>query len=114
MAEVDMEALVAGLPSVQMAPVSTFPHVDFDLSFEVGMQAAASELLQRTQGVSDLVENASVFDDYRDAQHDLRAVAIKYRLRAADRTLDAEEISTVRQKMIEAAAATGATLRGGG
>lgn len=113
-AEVDMEALVAGLPSVQMAAVSTFPHVDFDLSFEVGMEAPASELLLRTQGVSDLVESAIVFDDYRNPESDLRAIAIKYRLRAPDRTLEADEIANIRQLMIAAADATGGKLRGGG
>ncbi len=113
-AELDMEALVAGLPKPQMKTVSTFPHVDFDLSFEVEMKAAASELLSDTKGVSDLVESASVFDDYRNPDRALRAVAIKYRLRADDRTLEADEIAAIRQKMIDAATAGGAQLRGGG
>jgi phenylalanyl-tRNA synthetase beta chain len=113
-AEVHMEALVAALPRVQMAAVSTFPHVDFDLSFEVAMHAAAGDLLMLTQGVSDLVESAGVFDDYRNPERNLRAIAIKYRLRAADRTLQADEIAAIRQRMIDEAAATGAKLRGGG
>ena len=54
-----------------------------------------------------------IFDDYRNDQGE-RAVAIRYRLRAFDRTLDADEIASERQKMIEAAEAAGVSLRGGG
>lgn len=111
--EVDMEALVRGLPSVQMGPISTFPHVDFDLSFEVDIDATAGDVVKRTVAVSDLVENATVFDDYRDTEEGLRAVAVRYRLRASDRTMTAEEISAIRQNMIDQAEAAGARLRGG-
>jgi phenylalanyl-tRNA synthetase beta subunit len=41
-----------------------------------------------------------------------RALAIRYRLRAPDRTLKQQEIGTIRQSMIEAASEVGATLRG--
>ena len=110
--EVDLEALVAEQPSVRMAAVSTFPHVDFDLSFEVPSDAAAGDLARSTGAVSPLVERASIFDDYRDPANDLRAVAIRYRLRATDRTLEAEEIAAMRKQMIDSAAALGAVLRG--
>lgn len=110
--EVDMAPLVAARPHVQLVPVSTFPHVDFDLSFEVEATAAAGELLAATRAASGLVESARIFDDYRDEDLGLRAVAIRYRLRAEDRTLGAEEIATERQRMIDVAAAHGATLRG--
>lgn len=111
--EMDMDPLVREVASVQMEPVSTFPHVDFDLSFEVGIDAAAGVIAEGTRGVSELVESATVFDDYRDQENGLRAVAVRYRLRAPDRTLDADEIASVRQKMIDEAEATGAKLRGG-
>ncbi len=110
--EMDLDPLVAGQPSVQMAPVSTYPHVDFDLSFEVAIDANAAELLNATNLGSHLVESAAIFDDYRSDEGE-RSVAIRYRLRATDRTLDAEEIAAERDKMITKAAAQGATLRGG-
>jgi phenylalanyl-tRNA synthetase beta chain len=110
--ELDLDPLIAARPHVQLVPVSTFPHVEFDLSFEVDRAAPAGELVAATRAVSDLVETARIFDDYRDPDRDLRAVAIRYRLRAQDRTLDADEMAAVRDQMIEAAARCGARLRG--
>ena len=111
--EMDLNSLVAEQPSVQIETISTFPHVDFDLSFEVDLGASAGELAATTGRASSLVENVTVFDDYRDEGAGLRAVAMRYRLRASDRTLDAAEIAAERTKMIQEAAALGATLRGG-
>jgi phenylalanyl-tRNA synthetase beta chain len=110
--ELDLDPLVAVTTPRQMDSVSTYPHVDFDLSFEVAHNASAAELLTATTGASDLVEQARVFDDYRDADRGLRSIALRYRLRATDRTLEADEIATERTHMIERAAALGATLRG--
>ncbi len=111
--ELDLARLVAPQPSAQMTPVSTFPHVDFDLSFEVAADLAAADLISSTTAVSPLIERARVFDDYRDPDTGLRAVAIRYRLRAQDRTLSGDEVAAERGKMIEKAAELGATLRGG-
>ena len=96
-----------------MAQVSTYPHVDFDLSFEVATDTAADDLLAATKAVSPLLEKATIFDDYRGGESGQRAVAIRYRLRAPDRTLDAEEIAVERSKMIQMAVDHGAKLRGG-
>ncbi len=110
--EFELAPLTRPRASVQMSAVSTFPHVDFDLSFEVEPDAAAGEVASVTGAVSDLVERAMIFDDYRDPTKGLRAVAVRYRLRAPDRTLGADEIAAVRNAMISAAAAWGAGLRG--
>ena len=110
--EMDLDPLVAITTPRQMDPVSTYPHVDFDLSFEVPHEMSAAKLLTVTMTASDLVEQARVFDDYRDAERGLRSIALRYRLRAADRTLEADEIAAERTRMIEQAAAFGATLRG--
>ncbi len=110
--ELDIDPVIAPRPSVQMLAVSNYPYVDFDLSFEVALGTPAADLVAVTTAASDLVESAGIFDDYRNERGE-RAVAISYRLRAADRTLDAEEIAAVRQKMIDEAAARGAKLRGG-
>ena len=94
-----------------MTPVSTYPHVDFDLSFAVDLDASAAELVGTTAGSSGLVESATVFDDYRSDAGE-RGVAIRYRLRAEDRTLEADEIASERDRMVAAAATIGAELRG--
>lgn len=109
--EIDLKPVVAEQASVQMAPVSDYPHVDFDLSFEVEMAASADAIVAATRDASPLVESATIFDDYRDSGQ--RAIAISYRLRAPDRTLGADEIAEERSKMIEEAATQSAKLRGG-
>lgn len=109
--ELDVGPVTAPRPMVQMTPLSTYPHVDFDLSFEVAPDTPAAGLASATAGTSKLVESASIFDDYRTERGE-RAIAIRYRLRANDRTLDAGEIAVVRQGMIDEAASRGVKLRG--
>jgi phenylalanyl-tRNA synthetase beta subunit len=58
------------------------------------------------------VESATIFDDYRDDDSGLRAVAVRYRLRAQDRTLEADDIAATRGDMIKEAESLGAKLRG--
>jgi phenylalanyl-tRNA synthetase beta chain len=74
-----------------------------------------SALLEATSDAGNsLLESAHVFDEFKGAGigEGERAVAIRYRLRAPDRTLTNEEVSPVREAMIEAARALGAQLRG--
>ena len=55
-----------------------------------------------------------MFDEFRgEGMEDRsRAIAIRYRLRSAERTMTNDEVAPVRESMIEAAAAVGAVLRG--
>ncbi len=96
----------------QMTPLSTFPHVDFDLSFDVPESVTAVALVAATSAVSTFVESSDVFDEYRPESGQGRSMAVRYRLRALDRTLGGDDLATVRAAMIEAAGALGATLRG--
>jgi phenylalanyl-tRNA synthetase beta chain len=90
-----------------------FPFVDFDLSFLVAVETPASDLVAVTTSAADqLVESARVFDEFKGVGEGRKALAIRYRLRASDRTLSNEEVAPVRKAMIEAAAAIGAELRG--
>ncbi len=114
-AELDLEPLLEDVPDRLSATPSVFPHVDFDLSFLVPTRTSAAELLTATTGAaSGLVESAHVFDEFRGGSvgEDQKALAISYRLRAPDRTLEQKEIGSIRQAMIESAASVGATLRG--
>lgn len=110
--ELSLAPLIKDRPPIEMRPVSTFPHVDFDLSFDVPSAMAGVELLAATAGESDLVESAEVFDDFTNPDNGQRSVAIRYRLRAPDRTLDRTEIADTREEFVAAAAAIGARLRG--
>jgi phenylalanyl-tRNA synthetase beta chain len=114
-AELEIQPLFAPVNPVIAASPSVFPHVDFDLSFLVPAQLAVGDLMEATTAVgSGLVESARVFDVFRGPGVDegSRAVAIRYRLRAADHTLTNEEVSPVRQDMITTAEELGARLRG--
>jgi phenylalanyl-tRNA synthetase beta chain len=114
-AELDLQPLLEPiLPRLFEVP-SPYPHVDFDLSFLVSEDVAVASILDVTTSAADgLVEEARVFDEFRGegVGDGHKALAIRYRLRAADRTLEQKEIGTVRQAMIDAAGEMGARLRG--
>ncbi len=114
-AELDLDPLLAPLGLVQSESPSVYPPVDFDLSFLVSDSIPVSSVLASTVGAGEgMVESARVFDEFRGPgiPDGSRALAIRYRLRAPDRTLTNEEVSPVREAMIERAAAVGAQLRG--
>lgn len=111
-AEIELGPLVAAQPRIEMVPISTFPHVDFDLSFDVPRGMAGSDLVAATSKASDLLEETRVFDDFVHPESGERSIGIRYRLRANDRTLSGEEIEAERSSLVKAAAALGARLRG--
>ena len=114
-AELDLDPILAAVPPRSARTPSVYPHVDFDLSFLVAATTPASQLVAVTSSAAgELVESTFVFDEFRDDSigQDQKALAVRYRLRAPDRTLDQKEIGTIRQGMIEAATTVGATLRG--
>lgn len=110
--ELDLAPLIQPGPPQQMRDISTYPPVDFDLSFDVPASLAGGDLVAATTRVSHLLEDAEVFDDFTNSETAQRSVAIRYRLRAADRTLDKVEIEAEREKLVSAAAGLGARLRG--
>ena len=113
--ELDLELLLGAKVDPRYSPVSPYPPADFDLSFEVPADLAASELVHAvSRGGSDLVESVRVFDEFRGPGlgDGRKALAITVRLRAADRTLSAEDIARTRADMIDAATSVGAALRG--
>ncbi len=113
--EMDLVSLLAGHGLAQAVSPSVFPHVDFDLSFQVPDDLPAKSLVDVTSAAgSGLVESAHVFDRFAGAGVDdgHRALAIRFRLRAPDRTLGGDEVAAIRMAMIEAAANAGGRLRG--
>ncbi len=113
-AELDVASLVAAVPSVQSATPSPYPHVDFDLSFLMDRDDPIGPILSVTiEAGTPLVESAYVFDEFvTEELGGKKAVAIRYRLRAGDRTLTNEEVAPLRQSMIDSASDLGASLRG--
>ncbi len=111
--ELDLDRLLAPVPLTQLSTPSTFPPVEFDLAFLVEPSVPADALLDATtEAAAGLVERAFVFDEYVGLEAGRRSLAIRYVLRAADRTLTNEEVAPVRGRMVQAAEAMGAELRG--
>jgi phenylalanyl-tRNA synthetase beta chain len=114
-AEIDLGPVLEPASAVIASAPSVFPHVDFDLSFLVPDDLPAAILLDTTKGAAtDLVESARVFDEFKSGNlgEGMRALAVRYRLRAPDRTLEQSEIGAIRESMIAAASNVGAVLRG--
>lgn len=122
--ELDVQALLAraggpeygwdtgSAPAVSSYPVAT---VDVALVVEEAVPAAAVQAALRA-GAGELLEAVDLFDVYRGEQAGAgnKSLAYGLRLRAADRTLTAPEITAARDAAVRAAsAATGAVLRGG-
>ena len=115
-AELDLELLLSPVSPVQVKIPSVFPFIEFDLSFLVDSSQNVSELLaaMRSAG-ADLIESERVFDEFVSSDlGDKKAVAVRYRLRANDRTLTNDDAGPIRAAMIDAAQSTGAVLRGAG
>ncbi len=111
--ELDLPALVGPTPRPQLVTPSVFPRSEFDLAFVIDRDVPSADLVATTVAAAgELVESAEVFDEYRGLEDGRKSLAIHYVLRAPDHTLSGEEVTPVRTAMIEAAAASGATLRG--
>ena len=96
-------------------PPSRFPSSDVDLAFVIDDATPAATVeaaLRRAAGVT--VVSLHLFDVFRDAERlgpGCRSVAWRLRLQAADRTLTDAEVGEIRAACIQAAGATGVTLR---
>lgn len=114
-AELDLAPLVEPREPHQLVTPSVFPPTEFDLAFVVDDEVSADALLTVTrEAAPNLVESAAVFDEYRGFSDDQKSLAIRYVLRAADRTLSNEEVAPIRAAMVDAASTIGAELRGAG
>ncbi len=112
-AELDLGPLVTEREPHQLVTPSVFPPTEFDLAFVVQSSVTAAALVGVTRrAAGDLLESARVFDEYRGMDGDRKSLAIRFVLRAADRTLTNEEVAPIRTAMIDAASSLGAELRG--
>lgn len=114
--ELDLEALIAAAPAVATAPTfSTRPVAKEDLAVVVADDVPAADVRRALQrGGGHLVESVRLFDTYSGEQvgPGLTSMAFSLRLRAADRTLSAAEVATVRESALAAAQEDcGAVLR---
>jgi phenylalanyl-tRNA synthetase beta chain len=114
--ELDLTVILNLEPAIpQWQPVSRYPSSDIDLAFIVDDDTTADDLRTAIAGAAGpLLIDVDLFDVYRGAGIPAghRSLAFRIRLQAADHTLTDAEAATVREVIIAAAAAKGATLRG--
>ncbi len=121
--ELDLDILLAAAPTAPVVAeeVSTFPAAKEDVALVVDATVPAAEVLAAVRAGADaspagaVLESARLFDVYSGEQvgEGKRSLAFALRLRAADRTLTAEETAGVRDAVVaEAGKRFGATLRG--
>ena len=113
--ELDLTVLLDLEPAIpQWEPVSRYPSSDIDLAFVVDDDVTADDLRAAIAGAAGaLLVDLDLFDVYRGPgiPAGQRSLAFRIRLQAADHTLTDAEVAAVREAIIAAAAATGATLR---
>ncbi|WP_372593624.1 phenylalanine--tRNA ligase subunit beta [Actinotalea sp.] len=120
--ELDLDTLLEAAPEEprQAVPVSTFPLAKEDIALVVDADVPAGSLLEAVRAgaasseAGDIVEELGLFDVYTGAQvgEGRKSVAFSLRLRAADRTLTAQEAAAVREAAVaEAHRRFGAELR---
>ncbi|MBO0608125.1 phenylalanine--tRNA ligase subunit beta [Myceligenerans salitolerans] len=109
----DLVTVASGEP-VAASPVSAFPAAKEDLAFVVDAALPAATLREAiVSGGGDLLEDVSLFDIFTGEQigEGRKSLAYAVRLRAADRTLSADEVRAAREAIVAAAERIGAVLR---
>lgn len=111
--ELDLAVLSRPAAPRLVGSPSPYPPVEFDLAFLLDAEAPASAVLAAAAAAGrPFVESATVFDEYRGLAEGRRSIALRFVLRAPDRTLSGDEVAAIRRAMVEAAAGAGAELRG--
>jgi len=113
--ELDLTILLNLTPEIaQWRPVSRYPSSDVDLAFVVSDDVAAATVADTvTSAAGDVLADLALFDVYRGpgVPDDQRSLAYRLRLQAQDRTLTDGDVASVRDRVIAAVTALGATLR---
>jgi phenylalanyl-tRNA synthetase beta chain len=116
--ELDLSALVAASSGEALAatPVSAFPAAKEDFAFVVDAGVPAADVHAAiVDGAGELLEDATLFDVFTGEQvgEGKKSLAYSLRLRAADRTLGADDVRAVRDRVVATTAErVGAVLRG--
>jgi phenylalanyl-tRNA synthetase beta chain len=113
--ELDLNPLTSPPRDWEFFEPSVYPPVVFDLAFEVPDALPAADLITAVHsGQHEVVERVFVFDEYRGSGigPGRKGLALRFTLRASDRTLSGAEIDQYRQSIVAAATTVGAALRG--
>jgi phenylalanyl-tRNA synthetase beta chain len=113
--EFDLAGLIEAVGAPRFSGPSVYPPVEFDLAFIFPTGVPAAAVIEATTLVGDgLVESCRVFDEYVGDQvgEGRRSLALRYVLRAPDRTLSNDDVAPIRRAMAAAAETLGGELRG--
>ena len=113
--EINVDILIASLGS-KIAPIfSSMPAVKEDLAFVFESKIQSFAVIKTIQeSAGSLLEEVRLFDVYQGANlgEGKKSLAFNLRFRAPNRTLETEEISSMRSKVIQAVAKShGGVLR---
>ncbi len=123
--EIDLsviETAADGVPGARPPRISSYPVATQDVALSVPSAVPAAEVQEAltagvaAAGAAELLEDVRLFDLYTGEQtgEGRKSLAYTLRFRAPDRTLTAEETSSLRDAAVaEAARRVGAVLRGG-
>lgn len=113
--ELDLDALIeVAVTDVAPTPIASYPAATQDLSLVVSESVRAGELLALLlEGGGELLEHATLVDDYRGAglPDGSKSLTFALRFRAPDRTLTAAEATASKNAAAALAARVGATIR---
>ena len=82
--------------------ISSFPHIKFDLSFEIKNDLRAGEILKYIFNKYSGYENSSyIFDEYFAPDTNIRTIGIRIILRSFDKTISDKELTEIRKNLIQ-------------
>lgn len=112
--EIDLAELLIDRGPWQYKSPSIFPPSIFDMAFIVNGAVPGASVVAAS-AVSNLIERSDIFDVFEDDSIGAgkKSIAIRFTLRATDRTLTDQEVAPIRKQIAEAVAdSVGGELRG--
>lgn len=101
-AELNLDILGENTKTVKFTAIPKYPNVERDLALLVDETLPVGNIIKTISGISDLIENVSLFDVYKGAQVESgkKSVALNISFRSFDHTLKDEEVQSVVNEII--------------
>ena len=111
--ELDADFLISHpQKEIKYQPYSKFQEVNFDLSSFVPLNVTVAEIETNLLEIDPIIKDVRLIDFFeRDEWQDKRSLTFNIRLSHFEKTLEKEEIETVRQKAIKVIEKLGGSLR---
>ena len=82
--------------------ISNFPHVKFDLSFEISNETISKDVLKFISSLYPDFENSSyIFDEYFDPVSNNRTIGFRIKLRSYEKTIGDNDLVNIRSNIIK-------------